>query len=166
MFICQTSSSLLGCQVVPVVKNLPANPRQTGLIPGSGISPGRGNGIPLQYSCRRIPWTEEPGGLQPTGRQRVGNDWVSGQQQQTFPPSLPAFLPSPPLCLPPSLPPSLPHSLATSVTRAEGSPRSCSCSPGQPVPAVPFPGVSPGFSPPRDHLGIVSSLGTLLPIFS
>ena len=28
-----------------------------GLIPGSGRSPGEGNGNPLQYSCWRIPWT-------------------------------------------------------------------------------------------------------------
>ena len=25
----------------------------------------------------KIPWTEEPGGLQSTGRQRVGHDWVT-----------------------------------------------------------------------------------------
>ena len=34
-----------------VVKNLPANARDTGLIPGLGRSPGEGNGNPLQYSC-------------------------------------------------------------------------------------------------------------------
>ena len=34
-----------------VVKNLPANAGDTGLIPGSGRSPGEGNGNPLQYSC-------------------------------------------------------------------------------------------------------------------
>ena len=37
-----------------MVKNLPANSGDTGdsgLIPGSGISPGEGNGNPLQYSC-------------------------------------------------------------------------------------------------------------------
>ena len=37
-----------------VVKNLPANARDTGdlgLIPGSGRSPGGGKGNPLQYSC-------------------------------------------------------------------------------------------------------------------
>ena len=37
-----------------VVKNLPANSgdrRDTGLIPGSGRSPGGGYGKPLQYSC-------------------------------------------------------------------------------------------------------------------
>ena len=34
-----------------VVKNLPANAGDAGLIPGSERSPGRGNGNPLQYSC-------------------------------------------------------------------------------------------------------------------
>ena len=34
-----------------VVKNLPANAGDTGSIPGSGRSPGGGNGDPLQYSC-------------------------------------------------------------------------------------------------------------------
>ena len=34
-----------------VVKNLPANPGDMGLIPESGKSPGEGNGNPLQYSC-------------------------------------------------------------------------------------------------------------------
>ena len=34
-----------------MVKNPPANERDTGLIPGSGNSPGEGNGNPLQYSC-------------------------------------------------------------------------------------------------------------------
>ena len=38
-----------------MVKNLPANAADTGdmgLIPGSGKSPGEGNGNPLKYSCR------------------------------------------------------------------------------------------------------------------
>ena len=34
-----------------VVKNLPANAGNVGSISGSGISPGGGNGNPLQYSC-------------------------------------------------------------------------------------------------------------------
>ena len=34
-----------------VVKNLPANAREAGSIPGSGRSPRRGNGNLLQYSC-------------------------------------------------------------------------------------------------------------------
>ena len=28
-----------------------------------------------------MPWTEEPGGLQSMGLQRVGNDWATKQQQ-------------------------------------------------------------------------------------
>ena len=43
-------------------------------IPGSGRSPGEGNGNPLQYYCLEIPWTEEPGRLQPMGSQGVGHD--------------------------------------------------------------------------------------------
>ena len=41
-----------------MVKNLPANTRDTGgagVIPGSGRSPGAGNVIPLQYSCLENP---------------------------------------------------------------------------------------------------------------
>ena len=34
-----------------VVKNPPANAGDVGLIPGSGTSPGEGNGNPFQYSC-------------------------------------------------------------------------------------------------------------------
>ena len=48
-----------------------------GLIPGSGRSPGEGYGNPFQYSCWRIPRTEELGGLQFMGLQRVGHDWAT-----------------------------------------------------------------------------------------
>ena len=44
--------------MVPVVKNLPAKAEDTrdmGSIPGSGRSPGVGNGTPLQYSCLENP---------------------------------------------------------------------------------------------------------------
>ena len=34
-----------------VVKNPPANPGDTGLIPDLGRPPGEGDGTPLQYSC-------------------------------------------------------------------------------------------------------------------
>ena len=34
-----------------MVKNPPADARNTGSIPGSGRYPGEGNGNPLQYSC-------------------------------------------------------------------------------------------------------------------
>ena len=38
-----------------VVKNLPKNTGDTDLIPGSGRSPGGGNGNPVQYSCLENP---------------------------------------------------------------------------------------------------------------
>ena len=38
-----------------VVKNLPANAGDMGSIPGSGRSPGEGNGNPLPYSCLENP---------------------------------------------------------------------------------------------------------------
>ena len=38
-----------------VVKNLPAKAGDAGSIPGSGRSPGEGNGNPLQYSCLENP---------------------------------------------------------------------------------------------------------------
>ena len=34
-----------------VVKDIPTNAGDMGSIPGSGRSPGEGNGNPLQYSC-------------------------------------------------------------------------------------------------------------------
>ena len=37
------------------VKNLPASAGDVGSIPGSGRSPGEGNGNPLQYPCLRNP---------------------------------------------------------------------------------------------------------------
>ena len=50
-----------------MVKNPPASAGNTGLIPGSGRSPGGGNGNPLQYSClgspmdRGVWWAEVHG---------------------------------------------------------------------------------------------------------
>ena len=38
-----------------MVKNLPANAGDAGLIPGLGRSPGEGNSNPLQYSCLENP---------------------------------------------------------------------------------------------------------------
>ena len=38
------------------------------------ISDGEGNGNPLQYTCLKIPWTDEPGRLQSVRSQRVGYD--------------------------------------------------------------------------------------------
>ena len=36
---------------------------------------GKGDGNPLQYSCREIPWTEEPGRLQSMGSQETDTTW-------------------------------------------------------------------------------------------
>ena len=42
-----------------VVKNLPANAGDAGLIPGLGICPGEGNVNPLQDSCLENPMDRE-----------------------------------------------------------------------------------------------------------
>ena len=44
-------------------------------MPGLGRYPGEGNSNPLQYSCLESLWTEEPGGLQSVGSQRVRHHW-------------------------------------------------------------------------------------------
>ena len=52
------SKSLGASQLALVIKNMPANAGDigdTGLIPGLGISPRRGHGNPLQYSCLENP---------------------------------------------------------------------------------------------------------------
>ena len=49
-----------------------------GSIPGSGRSPGEGNGNPLQYSCLENSMDrEEPGRLKSMGPQRVGHDLLN-----------------------------------------------------------------------------------------
>ena len=51
-----------------VVKNLPADAedvRALGSIPGSGRSLEEGTATHSSILAWRIPWTEEPGGLQP-----------------------------------------------------------------------------------------------------
>ena len=60
-----------------VVKNPPANARDAGSIPGWGRTPGEGNGNTLHTSILawKIPWAEEPGGLQSMQLQRVGHNW-------------------------------------------------------------------------------------------
>ena len=69
----QVKSSVLVLKLFPltdsvlVVKTLPAKARDvrdTGCIPGSGGSPGGGNGSPLQYSCLENP--KDTGGSKAT----------------------------------------------------------------------------------------------------
>ena len=50
-FLFSIENILLGFPGGSVVKNLPANAGDAGSIPGSGRSPGEGNGNPLQCSC-------------------------------------------------------------------------------------------------------------------
>ena len=62
--------------MVLVVKNLPANAkdmRDVGLAPESGRSPG-GGATHSSNLAWRIPWTEQPSGLQSIVSQRAGHD--------------------------------------------------------------------------------------------
>ena len=52
------------------VKASACNVRDLGSIPGSGRSPGEGNGH-SSILVWRIPWMEEPGGLQSMGRKEL-----------------------------------------------------------------------------------------------
>ena len=61
------------------VKNLPAKAGDSGLIPGSGRSPGEGNSNPHQSFCWENPMDREAGGLQSMGLQRVRYDLVTQQ---------------------------------------------------------------------------------------
>ena len=69
--------------MVPVVKNPPAtegDARDMGSTSGSGRLSRRGNGQPLLPG--ESPWTEESGGLQPMGPQRVR---CHGAHTQSYP---------------------------------------------------------------------------------
>ena len=55
MYSIVESVLLTGFPVVLVVKNPLADVRDGGSIPGSGRSPGGGDGDPLQYSCLEDP---------------------------------------------------------------------------------------------------------------
>ena len=60
-----------------MVKNSPANAGDAGdkcSIPGSGQPPGGGKATHSSILVWEIPWTEEPGGLQSMGLQRVRHD--------------------------------------------------------------------------------------------
>ena len=62
----------------PVVKNPPASAgdiRDVGSVPQSGRSLEEGMATHSSILSWRIPWTEEPGGLQSMGLQRFGHNW-------------------------------------------------------------------------------------------
>ena len=56
------------------VKVSACNVGDLGLIPGSGRSPGEGNGNPLQYSCLENPMDRGAWWATAHGSQRVGHD--------------------------------------------------------------------------------------------
>ena len=56
---------------------------QRAFLPSIAFS-GEGHGNPLQYSCLRIPWTEELGNLQSMGSQRVRHDCATEQASVPF----------------------------------------------------------------------------------
>ena len=53
-----------------MVRNLPANAGDLGSIFGSRRSPGKEMATHSRILAWKIPWTEEPGGLQSTGLQK------------------------------------------------------------------------------------------------
>ena len=52
------------------------------MIPGSGRSPEEEMATHSSILAWRVPWTEDPGGLQSMGLQRVKHNLATKQQQQ------------------------------------------------------------------------------------
>ena len=75
-----------------MIKNHPANAgdsRDAGLIPGSGRSPGEGNGNSLQYYCLESPHEQRsPGGYSPWSHkesdttERLSTRWNSHKKEK------------------------------------------------------------------------------------
>ena len=66
-----------------MVKNLPVKAgdiRDLGSFPGSGRSPGRGHGYPLQYSCLGNPVDRGAWWAVVSRVTRIGHDLVTKQQ--------------------------------------------------------------------------------------
>ena len=66
-------SFLMGFPGFSVVKNLPVNAGEKGLIPGLGRSPGEGNNNPFQYSGLENPMDYSPWGHKESDR----TEWLS-----------------------------------------------------------------------------------------
>ena len=67
-----------------VVKKLPINVRDVGLIPGSGRSPGEGNGNLLQYPCLENPMDRGAWWAKSMESQTVGHFLATKQQPYTY----------------------------------------------------------------------------------
>ena len=77
---------LVFCLFGADVKNLPANAGDAGnagSIPGVARSHGIGNDNLLQYSCWKIPWTEESGSLQSMRSQTRLSNWARAAEMRT-----------------------------------------------------------------------------------
>ena len=68
--------AVLGTRGGSGVKNLPANAEEVNLIPGSGRSPGEGNGNPLHCFCLGNPMDRGAWWLQSMTSQRAGHDLI------------------------------------------------------------------------------------------
>ena len=78
------NSSLKSFPGGAVAKTPPASAGDAGdagSTPGSGRSPGVGNGDALQLLAWKIPWAEEPGRLPSMGSQRVSRDRAAEHTQ-------------------------------------------------------------------------------------
>ena len=85
-------------QVVLVVKNPPTSRgdiREVGLIPGSGRSPGGGNGNPLQYSCLENPMDRGAWWAMVHGVEKEVDTTEQLTHTHTPTPNSPAVLPHP-----------------------------------------------------------------------
>ena len=63
--------------VAQMVKNPPAMQETQVQSLGQEDPPEKGMATQSSILAWRIPWTEEPGGLQSMGLQRVGHDWAT-----------------------------------------------------------------------------------------
>ena len=67
-----------------MVRNPPANVADADLIPGSGRSPGEGNGNPLQCTCLGNPMDRGAWWATFSRVARVGHELATKQQQTTY----------------------------------------------------------------------------------
>ena len=86
---CWVHNRVLDSPGAQMVKNLPAV-LETWVWSPAWEDPLLGKGMAIQPSILvwKIPWTEEPGGLQSVGSQRVGQDWATNSATSRFPLSL------------------------------------------------------------------------------
>ena len=64
-------------------KESDCNAGDSGSVPGLGRSAGEGNATHSSILAWSISWTEEPGGLQSMGSQRVRHYWATNTQRHT-----------------------------------------------------------------------------------